>query len=138
MEPTTLSIKITGKADIFGTFSREIDLDNSTWTIEENSKTKEKSLVLELRKANRMEWWSHVLEGDPKIDTKKVVPENSRLEDLDPDTRQTVEKMMLEQRQKQMGKPTNEELKKKEALDRFMKANPQFDFSKSNINLGSS
>jgi len=60
------------------------------------------------------------------------------LEDLDPDTRQTVEKMMLEQRQKQMGKPTNEELKKKEALDRFMKANPQFDFSKSNINLGSS
>jgi len=132
LEPDRLAIKIAGQPDINGKFSRDIDSDNSTWTIEERNK-KEKFLSLDLSKANKMEWWGNVLEGDPKIDTSKIVPENSRLEDLDADTRQTVEKMMLEQRQKQMGLPSSEEKRKKEALESFMKAHPELDFSKSNI-----
>ncbi len=108
--------------------SKTIVCDDSFWTVEDGNK-----LVINLQKLNQMEWWDCVCVGDPTIDVKKVQPENSKLDELDGDTRQTVEKMMFDQRQKSMGLPTSDEQKKFEMLEKFKAAHPEMDFSNAKI-----
>ena len=117
--PTTLLVGIKGQEPIInGNLGSRIHVDSSTWTIENGTVT------LELTKVDKMNWWSAVIVGDPAINTQDIVPENSKLDDLDRDTRSTVEKMMFDQRQKQRGLPSSEEIQKQEAIQNFMKMHP--------------
>lgn len=55
----------------------------------------QKSISVLLTKTDQMEWWKCVVKGEPEIDPTKAEPESSKLSDLDPETRSTVEKMMV-------------------------------------------
>jgi len=128
LQKKKLSVGLKGHDSIMGgELCKEIKIEDSTWTVQDN-----KIVLIHLEKLNQ-QWWENVLTHHPKIDTRKIEPKDSKLSDLDGETRGMVEKMMFDNQQKQLGRPTSDELKKMEALKKFQAAHPELDFSQAKI-----
>ncbi|GAK64466.1 nuclear movement protein nudC [Moesziomyces antarcticus] len=128
-----IKVALKGKDAILeGELAKDIKEDDSTWTIEDGN-----LVEIHLEKMNKNEWWPNVVSHHPRIDTTKIVPENSKLSDLDPETRAMVEKMMFDNRQKAMNRPTSDQLQQQEMLAKLAAANPNIDFSNAKFNASS-
>ena len=78
-------------------------------------------------------WWSCVWQGDQEVNTGECAPENTKIHELDSETRKHVEREMFNQRQKQKGGPSATELEKREQLKGFMDAHPEIDWANTKV-----
>lgn len=132
LKKTRIKAQVKGQESLIeGDFPHPVVPDECTWTLETSPTGKEISIHLD--KQYKSEWWAHVVTTAPKIDVTKIQPENSKLSDLDGETRGMVEKMMYDQEMKRQGKPTSEEQQKQDMLKKFMQQHPEMDFSKAKM-----
>src|SRR5690606_38498555 len=133
LSKSKIKIRLQDSLLLEGELLHDVRPDECTWTLE-NSLNDSKLLCVVLEKLDTMTWWDRVLKDSSEfIDTAKIIPDDSKLGDLDGETRGMVEKMMFDQRQKALGLPTSDDLKKKEMLEGFMRANPNLDFSNAKL-----
>lgn len=125
---THLTVSVGNHVLIDGELFKEVRPEESTWSFEDGA-----IVHICIEKQNRQEWWECVIKGHTKIDTTKIVPETSKLSDLDPETRAMVEKMMFDQRQKEQGLPTSDEMHKLDLLKKFQAQHPEMDLSQAKI-----
>jgi hypothetical protein len=78
------------------------------WTLEEYEGNKVMNVFLS-KFHDFQVWWDCVVEGEPKIDTGKVSPEESNMQYMDDDIKAEVDKAMYDQRQRALGLPTIEQ-----------------------------
>eukprot|EP00917_Polyrhabdina_sp_WS-2016_P002318 GHVP01005013.1.p1 GENE.GHVP01005013.1~~GHVP01005013.1.p1 ORF type:complete len:138 (+),score=35.97 GHVP01005013.1:922-1335(+) len=90
-----IRVSIGSSVLLEGKLFKDIVVDDCNWYIEEDT-----HLFITLEKSNKKEWWSCLIEGGKKIDTTKLVPEESSISDFKGPERSMIEKMMYEQRMK--------------------------------------
>ncbi|KAK7839687.1 protein BOBBER 1-like [Quercus suber] len=124
IKTNSLKVGLKGQPPIIdGELFKPVEVNDCIWSLEDK-----KMINILICKRDQSEWWKSLLKGDPEIDTQKAEPEPSKLSDLDSETRAAVEKMMFDQRQKQKGLPTSDEIQKEQLLKQFLAQNPNMKF----------
>jgi hypothetical protein len=106
-----LSVGLKGQEPIMaGDLCQDIKVDESTWTlgthrtcgnhilsrlnVGDHRIEDQQEVQIHLEKVNTQQWWANVLTHHPKLDTTKIQPENSKLSDLDGETRRVASTQM--------------------------------------------
>ncbi|XP_059440750.1 protein BOBBER 1-like [Corylus avellana] len=101
-----LKIGLKGQPPIIdGELYKAVIVNESFWSLEDR-----REISVQMSKRDQTEWWKSLLKGRLEIDTQKVEP--TKLSDLDIETRTAVGKMVFDLRQKQLGRPTSDEIQK--------------------------
>ncbi|CRG97652.1 CS domain protein, putative [Plasmodium gallinaceum] len=111
VEITNKNIKIyhSNELKLEGEFYEEVNKQECMWSIEDKKK-----IVVFLEK-KRENWWPCVLNGDPEIDTKKIESKKN-LTDFDEKTQGEIRKFLHEQKLKNEGIQSPEEIRKQHLL----------------------
>ncbi|KAL6442912.1 hypothetical protein ACFW04_002744 [Cataglyphis niger] len=92
-----------------GKLSFKIRKDESIWSIEAG-----KHINIHLEKATER-WWEALIVNEPKIDLSKIDC-SKHFDDMIPEEQMKVQKLMWNQQQKLLGKPTSEQIKMEATL----------------------
>jgi hypothetical protein len=109
---TTTTTETPGEGPITivaGTLMDKINPDESTWSIEGG-------VVLLILQKVRKTWWDSVLVGDPKIDTS-LVDSRRRIDEYDESTQGAIRRILFDQRQQRLGKPTSDQILRKQGIN---------------------
>lgn len=106
---TFLKVECRDKTILEGEFYERVTREDCMWNIEDKVK-----LIVSLQKQKEC-WWESVLKGDPTIDTTKV-ESIKKIEDYDSATQSHIRKIVYDESQKAMGKPTSDEQRKRDFL----------------------
>jgi len=116
-----------------GKLSNRIKLEETIWSLEPC-----KCITITLEKSKEL-WWTSVLEGDKEID-KQSIDTTQHVQDFDVQTQADIRKVMYDQQQKMMGKPTSDEQKTYGMLEKAWDAEGSpfkgTPFDPTSVNLG--
>ncbi|XP_046865196.1 nuclear migration protein nudC-like [Drosophila willistoni] len=75
-----------------------VKLDECVWVLQDT-----KTVLITLQKIDQNSWWDRLVMTDPEIALSKIEPEPSKLNELNPNERKMMEKLIYEERQKDLG-----------------------------------
>ncbi len=78
-----------------GLLCSKINVDNCTWYFDKTI-TGERTLVIELEKLKKLEWWIKFLISEPELDSTKFITPDEDISMFDSETRMSIDKLIHE------------------------------------------
>ena len=108
-------INLKDKVLIDKDLQNECDETESYWQIEDK-----KELILNIEKLSGM-WWKCVFKGDKEVNIEKIDAPQMSMDQLSEDARVTLDKMLYDQKAKELGLPTSEERIRRQNIEKLKK-----------------